>query len=273
MNFLSRLREVVHDDCARQMRVHDYSPAWHLSGSDVTVSIIQADMEDTSADTSFGEESGAGPSTSSRSRGRGRPRNRSRSTRRRGDLLSQEDVRRINNLRTERLVHGRGQIRRLSLDQAHEVLDECFTENPGLIFNILRRLRDPQAAPPPGSGQPSWCVCGRCREMPTLVEQKCCSEVNCVTLLPEMEAYVLDQGGLSLARVLWNDLRVLVEEEHDRENTRQFRHAAYRQYIAWTRGTLGAGRRVVIPSCCVWAIRDRFPDPDGQYRGFVPRRV
>lgn len=47
MNFLSRLREVVHDDCARQMRVHDYCPDWHLSGSDVTVSIIHADMEDT----------------------------------------------------------------------------------------------------------------------------------------------------------------------------------------------------------------------------------
>ncbi len=88
-----------------------------------------------------------------------------------------------------------------------------------------------------------------------------------------MEAYILQEGVLRLARRIWNELLAVADLPDPGEDNRQFCHAAYQQFVAWQYGVLGAGHRVVIPSCCVWTIRDRFPDPHGQYGGFIPRRV
>lgn len=77
---------------------------------------------------------------------------------------------------------------------------------------------------------------------------------------------VLDELVLEVAMRYHND--VLAEPRDDNIN-RSRRHAAYRQYIMWIHGRLGAGHRKVIPSCCVWQIRDKFPEVSGQYVGFL----
>jgi hypothetical protein len=82
------------------------------------------------------------------------------------------------------------------------------------------------------------------------------------------EVLILDEGVLALARLYRRDV---FEDEADTRKAN--RHQAYRQFILWTHGRLSAGDRRVIPSCCIWKIRDKFPDLFGQYTGFISSRI
>ena len=66
-----------------------------------------------------------------------------------------------------------------------------------------------------------------------------------------------------------NELLVL-DPERDHAGRR---HAAYRMFVYWWRGRLGAGNRVVIPSCVVLRVRERYPDRFNNYTGFKPYRL
>uniref|UniRef100_A0A672N5V5 P2X purinoreceptor 7 intracellular domain-containing protein n=1 Tax=Sinocyclocheilus grahami TaxID=75366 RepID=A0A672N5V5_SINGR len=153
------------------------------------------------------------------------------------------------------------------------ILEICLAWDPSQMFDIMHlTASDAPPAGPSLSGQPSWCVCANCREMPSDLERKCCGQQqqqHCISRLPHMGAYILQEGVLRLARRIWTDIRAVPDAV---ESNRQFRYAAYRQFVVWQYGALGQGHRVVIPSCCVWTIRDRFPDPHGQYQGCVPQR-
>ncbi|KAK1892904.1 P2X purinoceptor 7 [Dissostichus eleginoides] len=189
---------------------------------------------------------------------------------------SEEDViERRGGEEEEEAEDGEARIQGLSLQQSHQLLELCLTRDPSLMFDLLRFTSDAPPPGPPVEGQPTWCVCHNCREMSTDVERKCCGQPHdsCVSSLPHMEVYILQEGVLRLARRIWNDIRAVADLQDTVESNKQFRYAAYRQFVVWQYGALGQGHRVVIPSCFVWKIRDRYPDPHGQYKGFIPSRV
>ena len=123
----------------------------------------------------------------------------------------------------------------------------------------------------PENDTPDWFKCGSCRNMPTQTENKCCcsKKMPCITTMPLFHQLVLDGNVLDLAMRYRKDVLVM---DHTRNNE-NFRHTAYRQYVLWQYGRLGKGNRRVVPSCCVLAIRLRYPSPNGVYTGYRPARL
>ncbi|XP_069139074.1 P2X purinoceptor 7-like [Argopecten irradians] len=163
-----------------------------------------------------------------------------------------------------------------SLDetQMRGLLKKLVNKCPSLAFDLFEDKDggDGGGYHPEGGTSPDWCSCGNCRQMPTLVERVCCNHQpqNCITILPYFDVLVMDDAVLALARLYREDVFAL---PGDVDLNRANRHTAYRQYVLWQFGRLGAGIRKVVPSCAVWKIRDKFPNAFGQYTGFKPSRL
>ena len=132
------------------------------------------------------------------------------------------------------------------------------------------------ANPPPNrsSTTPGWCSCGNCRLMVQPEEDVCCGQLpdNCTSRWADFELLVLEPAVVTLAVRHRNDV-FAINSADESDHMRTMRHGAYRQYMLWTYGYLGRGNRRVIPSCCVWRIRDKYPSPFGQYSGYQPSRL
>ena len=146
---------------------------------------------------------------------------------------------------------------------------EAFQNRKSLLMDIINRTaisnnQPSPEVPVPLAPVPSWCKCGRCREMPTQKERKCCNKRICLTLDQTFYEICVNGTTLEVAINSRSDIRV----ERPTFDNRTLRHIGYRQFVMWKQGPLGAGNRVVIPSCCVWRIRTQYPSPLNQYTGY-----
>ena len=169
-----------------------------------------------------------------------------------------------------------GLVAQLTEAAMRQLLERLALRSPSLMFDVLDAIEKEETGDPdnerhhPTESVSSWCSCTNCRHMPTAAERVCCrmQPRNCVSSRIQFEMLVLDEGVLAVADQHRADMLAgVVRLDNDGR-----RHAAYRQYILWRHGRLGQGNRRVIPSCCVWAVRDRYPSEDGHYRGYVAAR-
>lgn len=108
----------------------------------------------------------------------------------------------------------------------------------------------------------------------TSVHLTICRDVSAdiEALLPPVPWQLYKQYGIHAVWYIWWGfsapccMEPCIYSDDDQEpgvEQRQYRNAAYRQFVLWQHGRRGEGNRVVIPSC---------PNPRGQYTGFRVRR-
>ncbi|XP_043246544.1 P2X purinoceptor 7-like [Amphibalanus amphitrite] len=109
--------------------------------------------------------------------------------------------------------------------------------------------------------------------MPEAADRICCDLSGhggtCLRVDPECK--LLTQTATVVAvGMLYHGERAATNLNLDQAEAlnRAMRWHAYRNFILWWWGSLGRVNRQRMPSCVLWAIRDAFPSPTGQYVGF-----
>ena len=151
-----------------------------------------------------------------------------------------------------------------------EMAAKVFEDRKSLLIDLISKKMTnavEEINQPSFSFVPSWCQCLQCREMPTQKERKCCKKRNCITKDQTFYDICLNGSVLEVAIDSRCDIRVYIPSQ----DKKTMRHTAYRQFVMWQHGPLGAGNRVVIPSCCVWKIRDKYPSLNNMYTGYKDR--
>ncbi|KAJ8348806.1 hypothetical protein SKAU_G00273950 [Synaphobranchus kaupii] len=92
-------------------------------------------------------------------------------------------------------------------------------------------------------------------------------ELECMTAHPGFEGVCLNEWVL---QAVHNQFRQLYGEMPEASVEGLLRHCSYRNFVRWCWGFLGRRVRVVIPSCIITRIREKFPEASGQYVGFNP---
>ena len=70
-------------------------------------------------------------------------------------------------------------------EKVKKILFSAIERQPRLIFSVIEEEEHP-VIQRGQSSVPSWCVCGKCREMVELIEQVCCKRrpEDCISILP-----------------------------------------------------------------------------------------
>ena len=170
---------------------------------------------------------------------------------------------------TKLMSYFQEHVAKMSPEEKDSLLEQVIQAEPQLILDFLCQVPPADSHTAGSSKAPSWCTCGYCREMSRDIDKVCCKlqPENCLSNTAEFAILCLDRMVLAVAARFNNNTFALNKPL----NNNEARYASYRQFIYWRHGKLGQGKLKVLPSCCLWKVRDHFPDPNGQYAGFQLR--
>lgn len=157
---------------------------------------------------------------------------------------------------------------RMSEGELRRCLRAAAIAEPEVMRNfIIGQHRVEPVIGDPGSSNSNvpGCSCGKCIVFTDPRMNICCGQRPCITSKTEFKNLCLRHDVLEVANIL-NWSYQFNQEPSFRNST--FRNQAYRNFILWQHGRLGARRRVPVPSCVCKTVRDRFPESNGLYRGY-----
>lgn len=145
-----------------------------------------------------------------------------------------------------------------------------------------------------------FCRCGHCVDMEKREACVCCHDYEpprgnqpvssggsgsedpsqpgnyCLAQHPDFVTQILSETSLKLHFYLkrqfmsQNQSIVDIDGMDDKARHKLYRFVAYFSTITWlVKVRLGKGKRMAVPSCMTNRIHDKFPDPDGDYVGYV----
>ena len=158
--------------------------------------------------------------------------------------------------------------------------EPCFTEEE------LAEIEEGEDEVEPDLGRANntdWCACNTCKPMPDDKQSVCCNDnaniaskkgdANCITVHGAFQQFVLHEDALNLLR---HNLLIYEKKAHNIGQLRSvanksWRYLAYRQFWNWVNSwkKMGKNVRFPIPSCVVNCIREKWPDENNQYVGFL----
>nr|XP_019922745.2 P2X purinoceptor 7 [Crassostrea gigas] len=154
----------------------------------------------------------------------------------------------------------------MSQDQMRAVLKASIAAGPEYMqrFVMGQQQATGQVSGSSNSNVP-WCSCGVCHIIDDPRMNICCRQSPCITSKPEFRNLCLRHDVLEVANILNWSYRTNQDPSFSMST---FRNQAYRNFILWQHGRLGAGRRIPVPACVCRTVRQRFPEPNGQYTGY-----
>lgn len=155
--------------------------------------------------------------------------------------------------------HGKDYIQERSKTELRDLASRSFPAQRyyELAFSILYAIHTSNKE---SGASPHWCQCGNCQNMESEKEEICCEQPDCLTTTHPYQQWREIHLDYSILTVALKSNLV--------HKAKFYRQEAYRQFSYWKHGHKGKGKRIPLPSCVVWNIRNCYPDLDGKYEGF-----